>query len=69
MYYLPQVSAYTLAVFFNLYAATLSTGYSVYENASKSVNLDPSVLGLLIPDDGGSTHLWNVGRQSFYTAE
>jgi hypothetical protein len=21
-----------------------------------------------IPDDGGSTHLWNVGRQSFYTA-
>jgi hypothetical protein len=22
----------------------------------------------LIPDDGGSTHLWNVGRQSFYTA-
>jgi hypothetical protein len=25
------------------------------------------VLGLLIPDDGGSTHLWNVGRQLFYT--
>jgi hypothetical protein len=25
-------------------------------------------LGLLIPDDGGSTHLWNVGRQSFHTA-
>jgi hypothetical protein len=25
-------------------------------------------LGLLIPDDGGSTHLWNIGRQSFYTA-
>jgi hypothetical protein len=24
--------------------------------------------GTLIPDDGGSTHLWNVGRQSFYTA-
>jgi hypothetical protein len=24
--------------------------------------------GLLIPDDGGSTHLWNVGRQSFYMA-
>jgi hypothetical protein len=23
---------------------------------------------LLIPDDGGSTHLSNVGRQSFYTA-
>jgi hypothetical protein len=22
----------------------------------------------LIPDDGGSMHLWNVGRQSFYTA-
>jgi hypothetical protein len=22
----------------------------------------------LIPDDEGSTHLWNVGRQSFYTA-
>jgi hypothetical protein len=22
----------------------------------------------LIPDDGGSTRLWNVGRQSFYTA-
>jgi hypothetical protein len=21
----------------------------------------------VIPDDGGSTHLWNVGRQSFYT--
>jgi hypothetical protein len=21
-----------------------------------------------IPDDGGSTHLWNVGRQSIYTA-
>jgi hypothetical protein len=21
-----------------------------------------------IPDDGGSTHLWNVGRQSFYAA-
>jgi hypothetical protein len=28
----------------------------------------PLSLGLLIPDDGGSTHLWNVGRQSFYTA-
>jgi hypothetical protein len=26
------------------------------------------VLGSLIPDDGGSTHLWNVGRQSIYTA-
>jgi hypothetical protein len=25
-------------------------------------------LGLLIPDDGGITHFWNVGRQSFYTA-
>jgi hypothetical protein len=24
------------------------------------------MLGSLIPDDGGSTHLWNVGRQSFY---
>jgi len=23
---------------------------------------------ILIPDDGGSTHLRNVGRQSFYTA-
>jgi hypothetical protein len=23
---------------------------------------------ILIPDDGGSTHLWNVSRQSFYTA-
>jgi hypothetical protein len=23
---------------------------------------------ILIPDDGGSTHLWNVGRQLFYTA-
>jgi hypothetical protein len=22
----------------------------------------------IIPDDGGSTHLWNVGRQSFYMA-
>jgi hypothetical protein len=22
----------------------------------------------LIPDDGGSTHLWNVGRQLFYTS-
>jgi hypothetical protein len=22
----------------------------------------------LITDDGGSTHLWNVGRLSFYTA-
>jgi hypothetical protein len=22
----------------------------------------------VLPDDGGSTHLWNVGRQSFYTA-
>jgi hypothetical protein len=30
--------------------------------------LDPFVLGSLIPDDGGSTHLWNVVRQSFYTA-
>jgi hypothetical protein len=28
----------------------------------------PFVLGSQIPDDGGSTHLWNVGRQSFYTA-
>jgi hypothetical protein len=26
------------------------------------------VLPWLIPDDGGSMHLWNVGRQSFYTA-
>jgi hypothetical protein len=26
------------------------------------------LLGYIIPDDGGSTHLWNVGRQSFYTA-
>jgi hypothetical protein len=32
------------------------------------INLDPFVLGLLIPDDGVSTHLWNVGRQSFYMA-
>jgi hypothetical protein len=32
------------------------------------INPDPFVLGSLIPDDGGSTHLWNVGRQSFYTA-
>jgi hypothetical protein len=32
------------------------------------INLDPFVLGSLIPDDGGSTRLWNVGRQSFYTA-
>jgi hypothetical protein len=23
---------------------------------------------LIIPDDGGSTHLWNVGRQLFYMA-
>jgi hypothetical protein len=23
---------------------------------------------IFIPDDGGSTYLWNVGRQSFYTA-
>jgi hypothetical protein len=23
---------------------------------------------ILIPDDGGGTHLWNVGRQLFYTA-
>jgi hypothetical protein len=23
---------------------------------------------VLIPDDGGSTYLWNVGRQLFYTA-
>jgi hypothetical protein len=23
---------------------------------------------IVIPDDGGSTHLWNVVRQSFYTA-
>jgi hypothetical protein len=23
---------------------------------------------LFIPDDGGSTYLWNVGRQSIYTA-
>jgi hypothetical protein len=22
----------------------------------------------IIPDDGGSMHLWNVGRQLFYTA-
>jgi hypothetical protein len=22
----------------------------------------------MIPDDGGSTYLWNVGRQLFYTA-
>jgi hypothetical protein len=26
------------------------------------------VFGSLIPDEGGSTHLWNVGRQLFYTA-
>jgi hypothetical protein len=26
------------------------------------------IVDRLIPDDGGSTHLWNVGRQSFYTA-
>jgi hypothetical protein len=34
----------------------------------KFVNRDPFALGSLIPDDGGSTHLWNVGRQLFYTA-
>jgi hypothetical protein len=28
----------------------------------------PFVLGSLIPDDGGSTYLWNVGQQLFYTA-
>jgi hypothetical protein len=27
-----------------------------------------AVFWVLIPDDGGSTHLWNVGRQLFYTA-
>jgi hypothetical protein len=32
------------------------------------INFNPFVLGLLIPDDGGSTHLWNVSRQSFYMA-
>jgi hypothetical protein len=31
-------------------------------------NRDPFALGSLIPDDGGSMHLWNVGRQSFYVA-
>jgi hypothetical protein len=31
-------------------------------------NCDPFALGSLIPDDGGRTYLWNVGRQSFYTA-
>jgi hypothetical protein len=32
--------------------------------------LEQATLGKqdIIPDDGGSTHLWNVGRQSFYTA-
>jgi hypothetical protein len=36
-----------------------------YSCAGASILL---LLGLLIPDDGGSTHLWNVSRQSFYTA-
>jgi len=31
-------------------------------------NRGPFALGSLIPDDGGSTYLWNVGRQLFYTA-
>jgi hypothetical protein len=31
-------------------------------------NRNSFALGSLIPDDGGSTHLWNVGRQSFYMA-
>jgi hypothetical protein len=30
--------------------------------------LEISHIPTIIPDDGGSTHLWNVGRQSFYTA-
>jgi hypothetical protein len=31
-------------------------------------NRYPFALGSLIPDYGGSTYLWNVGRQLFYTA-
>jgi hypothetical protein len=31
-------------------------------------HLDKEFNWIIIPDDGGSTHLWNVGRQSFYTA-
>jgi hypothetical protein len=31
-------------------------------------NHDPFALGSLIPDNGGSMYLWNVGRQLFYTA-
>jgi hypothetical protein len=29
---------------------------------------DVRTASIIISDDGGSTHLWNVGRQSFYTA-
>jgi hypothetical protein len=39
-----------------------------YPGSGLLYNCDPFTLGSLIPDDGGSTHLWNVGRQLFYMA-
>jgi hypothetical protein len=32
------------------------------------VDVNNPEAGPSIPDDGGSMHLWNVGRQLFYTA-
>jgi hypothetical protein len=42
--------------------------YTVSHHHQKHLSFTHKNLPSLIPDDGGSTHLWNVGRQSFYTA-
>jgi hypothetical protein len=42
--------------------------YGLYISAKNNIYKTIIVLCEIIPDDGGSTHLWNVGRQSFYTA-
>jgi hypothetical protein len=39
-----------------------------WESTGLLYNRYPFALGPLIPDDGGSTYLWNVDQQLFYTA-
>jgi hypothetical protein len=42
--------------------------YNPEDNSEHHIRYVIVKIIIFIPDDGGSTHLWNVGRQSFYMA-
>jgi hypothetical protein len=70
-----SLSWYTLSLFYLHHPPTVIGRFLAYclsprltTQALTPIYLDPFVLGSLIPDGGGSMHLWNVGWHSFYTA-